>query len=220
MRPIQFYLIKQPALRLQNGLVLFVALVALVVMSLAAVALIRSVDTNTLVTGNLAFKQSASITSSFGLEAMADTIGANPLVYADISHPADGYYANCEFVEATPSNRTCRDNHLTMEATWTDANSRLANSLLTGINNGRDQYGNTIRYVVERMCRNEGPANATHCLMSLEDDGSNNGCSNNVGTSTAGLIMPCTSVPIPLYRVTVRINGPKNTVSYVQAFFS
>lgn len=204
----------------QRGLVLFVALVALVVMSLAAVALIRSVDTNTLVTGNLAYKQSAAITSSLGLEAMADTVGANPLVYAETGHPGDGYHANCEFVEGNAANRTCKDNHLYLDATWTDANSKLAESLQAGINNGQDQYGNTIRYVVERMCRTDGPANSTHCLMSLEDDGSNNGCSNNVGTSTAGFILPCTNVPIPLYRVTVRIAGPKNTVSFVQAFFS
>lgn len=204
----------------QQGLVLFVALVALVVMSLAAVALIRSVDTNNLVTGNLAYKQSAAITSSYGMEAMADTVGTNPLAYAESSHPSDGYFSNCEFVEGVAANRTCKDDHLYLEATWTDANSKLADSLQAGISAGKDQYGNTVRYIVERMCRTDGPADATKCLMSLEDDGSNSGCSNNVGTSTAGLILPCTSVPIPLYRVTVRISGPKNTVSFVQAFFS
>jgi type IV pilus assembly protein PilX len=206
--------------RYQQGLVLFVALVALVVMSLAAVALIRSVDTNNLVTGNLAYKQSAAITSSYGMEAMADTVGANVLAYAESDHPTDGYYSNCEFVEGVAANRTCKDDHLYLEATWTDANSKLADSLQAGITAGKDQYGNTVRYIVERMCRTDGPADSTKCLMSLEDDGSNNGCSNNVGTSTAGLILPCNSVPIPLYRVTVRISGPKNTVSFVQAFFS
>jgi len=220
MNVTQFNLAKPQANRHQRGLVLFVALVALVVMSLAAVALIRSVDTNTLVTGNLAYQQSASIASSYGLEAMADTVGRNPLVYAETNHPADGYYANCEFVEGNPANRTCKDDHLFLDATWTNANSKLAESLQSGISNGQDQYGNTIRYVVERMCRSDGAANSSNCLMSLEDDGSNSGCSNNVGTSTAGLILPCTNVPIPLYRVTVRITGPKNTVSYVQAFFS
>jgi Tfp pilus assembly protein PilX len=204
----------------QRGLVLFVALVALVVMSLAAVALIRSVDTNNLVTGNLAYKQSAAITSSYGLEAMADTVGTNALAYAETDHPTDGYFSNCEFVETNPTSRTCKDDHLFLDATWTDANSKLASSIQTGISAGKDQYGNTIRYVVERMCRTDGAADASKCLMSLEDDGSNNGCSNNVGTSTAGLILPCTTTPIPLYRVTVRITGPKNTVSYVQSFFS
>ena len=42
----------------QRGVVLFIALIALVAMSLAAVALVRSVDTATIIAGNLAFKQS------------------------------------------------------------------------------------------------------------------------------------------------------------------
>ena len=43
----------------QKGVVLFFALIALVAMSLAAAALVRSVDSGVLVAGNLAFKQSA-----------------------------------------------------------------------------------------------------------------------------------------------------------------
>ncbi|OYZ08643.1 MAG: hypothetical protein B7Y32_02005, partial [Methylophilales bacterium 16-45-7] len=79
----------------QQGLVLFVALMALVVMSLASVALIRSVDTSSQITGNLAFKQSTSITSSYGLEAMADTIGSQLRIYATTNDPSNGYYAVC-----------------------------------------------------------------------------------------------------------------------------
>ena len=41
----------------QSGVVLFIALIVLVAMSLAGVALVRSVDTNLLIAGNLAFKQ-------------------------------------------------------------------------------------------------------------------------------------------------------------------
>jgi len=56
----------------QRGVVLFFALIALVVMSLAAVALIRSVDTNTLIAGNLAFKQAATSSGDSGLEMAID----------------------------------------------------------------------------------------------------------------------------------------------------
>ena len=53
----------------QRGVVLFLALIALVIMSLAAVALIRSVDTNTLIAGNLSFKQAATTSADAGTEA-------------------------------------------------------------------------------------------------------------------------------------------------------
>ena len=44
----------------QRGVVLFFALIALVAMSLAAVALIRSVDTSTIIAGNLALTPNES----------------------------------------------------------------------------------------------------------------------------------------------------------------
>ena len=52
----------------QRGVVLFLTLVALLAMSLAAVALIRSVDTSTLIAGNLAFKQSAMSSANGAVE--------------------------------------------------------------------------------------------------------------------------------------------------------
>ena len=53
----------------QRGVVLFLALIALAILSLAAVALIRSVDTNTLIAGNLSFKQAATTSADAGTEA-------------------------------------------------------------------------------------------------------------------------------------------------------
>ena len=47
------------AMHRQHGVVLFVALIAMVVMSLAGVALIRSVDTTGSVAGNLAFREAS-----------------------------------------------------------------------------------------------------------------------------------------------------------------
>src|SRR5450759_2125205 len=80
----------------QRGVVLFIALMALVAMSLAAVALIRSVDTNTIIAGNLAFKQAATAAADSGLESaitwLASTSIANASsLNADVT--ANGYYA-------------------------------------------------------------------------------------------------------------------------------
>lgn len=47
--------------RAQQGVVLFVALIILVAMTLAGIALMRSVDTNVLIAGNLAFRQGATM---------------------------------------------------------------------------------------------------------------------------------------------------------------
>ena len=197
----------------QQGLVLFVALMALVVMSLASVALIRSVDTSSQITGNLAFKQSTSITSSYGIEAMADTIGAQLKVYATTNDPANGYYAVCTTFD-TGATGQCNGENLVSDAIWTDANSKLASG--AGIADGKDPYGNTIRYIVERMCNQAGSSIVDNCLMATSPT---NNSSNNVCGINCPILQPI-SEPLPLYRVTVRISGPKNTVTYVQAFVS
>src|SRR6187399_3021659 len=45
--------------RRERGVVMFIALLVMVALSLAGIALIRSADTATVVSGNLAFKQAA-----------------------------------------------------------------------------------------------------------------------------------------------------------------
>jgi len=52
-----------------RGVALFFALVCLVAIMLAAVVLVRSVDTRTLISGNLAFQRSATASSDAGTEA-------------------------------------------------------------------------------------------------------------------------------------------------------
>ena len=198
----------------QKGFVLFLALVSLVVMSLAAVALIRSVDTNSQITGNLAFRQNATLSSAYGLEAVAQTIGAQLIGYEDANDPANGYYATCLTFDNFPAN-PCGGERLTQDARWVpDTTSQLADGL-PGISNGVDPYGNTVQYIVERMCNQAGETLAGRCMItSSVADPSGSTCPPTCGK------LPDESVDYPLYRITVRIAGPKNTISYVQGFFS
>jgi type IV pilus assembly protein PilX len=199
--------------RNQSGVVLFVALVSMVVMSLAAVALIRSVDTNNIIAGNLSYKQTATISSSFGIENVADTLGIKSLAYANSNDAANGYYATCKTFDAAT---TCDGRNLTADASWVPGvKSRLADGIVTGITGGVDAYGNTIQYIVERMCNAASTPDSINCLLVV----SNLDISGHGGINEP-LVPPETPLEIPLYRVTVRIAGPKNTISYIQAFIS
>ena len=206
----------------QVGVVLFIALIALVVMSLAAVALIRSVDTNSQIAGNLAFRQTSVISSSYGIEAMADTLGV--LLYEDgytngagAGPKPAGYYATCNTFDITaPPTRPCSGGQLTLDASW---NAGTKSAVASGIGmdaGGRDQYGNTIEYIVERMCTAVGLPSDANCLFDgqVEDNGTKNVVTLN------GIGAPASVVDLPVYRVTVRIQGPKNTVSFIQSFIS
>jgi type IV pilus assembly protein PilX len=198
------FLNKQKYLK-QQGVVLFFALVALVVMSLAAVALIRSVDTSTLIAGNLASKQSATTSADMGMETAINWMASQAnlaTLNADIA--TSGYYSTQAANPVTGFN-------------W-DANDSLpATSTATGadvIVNGTDGSGNTIRYVIQRMCSAVGAPSAANCLFG--PPGVNTNSSAVMDATRAGAnVAPD---PSPIYRITARVIGVKNTVSYIQAF--
>lgn len=213
----------------QAGIVLFFAMLALLVMSIAGVALIRSVDTNNLLSGNMVFRQSATTASNVALEGVTEAVTKSVTVSDSLTHhPTLGYYANCIQFDKTPADQVCDGSQLT-SISWSDANSRLVPTQTDGndeINNGKDRQGNEIRYIIERMCNysdsevTAGSAknDSARCMMaSSASDGET--CSKNL--TNLELFKQCKSSPdVPLYRVTLRIAGPKNTVSYMQSFLS
>lgn len=196
----------------QRGVVLFFALIALVAMSLAAVALIRSVDTSTLIAGNLAFKQAATTSSDAGSEAAINQLTTlqaanNALnVLTNAAHPfnndnaAAGYYSS-----ANPALNLTDGTGIQ----WNNNDSALV---------GTDNSGNTMRYVIQRMCRNANqPIQTADCLFSgavVDTNGQNIPLPQDICT---GAGCPAAG-QAPLIRITIRTNGPRNTVSYIQAF--
>jgi Tfp pilus assembly protein PilX len=68
---------KASSQKIQSGVVLIIALIVLVAMTLAALALVRSVDTNNLIAGNMAFQQAAKHSADAGVEAAATWLKAN-----------------------------------------------------------------------------------------------------------------------------------------------
>lgn len=71
--------------RSQRGVVLLIALIILVAMTLAAIGMIRSVDTGSVVAGNLAFKQATAHANDTGASAAFNALAAvaNSLNAAD-----------------------------------------------------------------------------------------------------------------------------------------
>lgn len=195
----------------QRGVVLIIALMALVAMTMAAMALVRSVDTGTLVAGNLAFRQDASQTSNIGMEEALNWLEAaytanaalNPA--SDPAHPLNksgsaagnmGYYSYYMDggIAVDP---------LTM--TWSSSNSASAGSI----------NGNDVSYIIQRMCGiKDKESDKAECLSSDADSDthSHKGC--HYGQDCGQMSDAGKS---PIFRITVRTAGPKNTLSYLQA---
>jgi type IV pilus assembly protein PilX len=197
----------------QYGFVLFVALIALVAMSLAAAALIRSVDTSVLVAGNLAFKQSATLDADTSAEIASSFIQNKSIPFtADV--PSMGYYSSAT-KDVNASNYLDLDN----AATWANGKSLLITDIVTsaGFNGNKSISGNSVRYVIQRMCRASGPDStaSNDCILGLA--GVSKGSISSLCNDN-GRCPPPQSANSVVYRVTSRVVGPKNTVSYTQAY--
>ena len=201
-------LIKYSTHETQQGVVLFFALIALVVMSLAAVALIRSVDTNSMIAGNLAFKRSATTSADSGSEAALNWLSVQSVATLQGNVVLSAYYATSIDDPLTPLPIDESDGKAMVEANGVVATG-------AGIVAGVDSNGNSISYVVQRMCNATGPATVANCLMG---PGTALACDDSIGPPPPPGV--CDASRSPIYRITARVVGPKNTVSIIQAFMS
>lgn len=193
--------------RRERGIVVFVALIAVVLMSLAAVGLMRTVHTSTMVVGNLAFRQTAMSMSTAAVEkAVYDVV--KPKTITDLKNhlTSRNYYATRQ-----PCPTIYKDCQAGIPRAL-QGNLALYPADAQIINDPNDPTGQTrARYVIERMCLPAAlglAATAQFCEMIPPKQ----------NTGTTGNIAGLMSLPdIPYYRMTVRVDGPGGSVSYSQA---
>lgn len=201
----------------QQGIVLFIALIALVVMSLAAAALIRTVDTNTTIAGNLSFRQSALISSSRGFETALSWLQtqSNSNLAALNTLQGNGYYATYGNLNGSGINLDVSAD-LRNDNTWATYSAVATGA---GITAGKEAVSqNQINYIIERMCsKATKPSNDkdNKCLLGKPALG-NNTQRGGLSADEGGAIV--NSGESPVYRITVRVTGPKNTQSYSQVY--
>lgn len=208
----------------QRGVTLLITLIVLVAMTLAAIAMVRSVDTTNIIAGNLAFQQAATHSADLGTEIALQwlernrsgiTLQSNNL--ANDPTLSSGYIA---FRSDPAANQS-------WDAFWQASldGSKARVSFTGGVPNPAgtapagaqwiDSAGNQVEYVIQRMCGNalggDPISPATLCsvvpattVLTLTDSGD------------AGATRLTVSGQV-YYRITTRVSGPRNTVSYVQS---
>ena len=192
----------------QRGVVLIIALLVMVVTILAAVALVRTVDVATLVSGNLAYRQAAVQAADSGVEAARAYLMGLPVadLNADI---VPAYFSTWAGGIAPPIK-----GFNPAAFAWTDADS----TAVTDVPDTSTQ----VRYVVHRMCQNPGDPVVANCYTSksITTGGNSNRIKEpgdlpcfdpNTGANLCGIAAN------PFYRISVRVTGPRGTVSYAQA---
>jgi len=199
--------------RRQDGIVLLIALIALVALSLAGIALMRSVDAGLMITGNLAFKQTAAHAGDAGTEAAIEWLDANAAdLDSDIA--AAGYYATwragCDLLGS-------RSAGIADDVVWAAGDDPQPNCGMVAAAVGSDSLpeGYSATYVINRMCDSEGMPNDPTVFCSAYHSTSGGSGSTKGGASYGQ--MPLSGSNQQYYRVTTRVLGPRNTESIVQA---
>jgi type IV pilus assembly protein PilX len=187
----------------QTGVVMVITLIVLVAMTLAAIALVRSVDTTNVIAGNLAFKQATINSADRGTEAAVAWLeSAGNLLYLD--NPPNGYSAS----QQQPAANDSWDNY------W---NTRIVpNNLAVCVptNCNPDAAGNVVSYTIHRLCNGpNAPSSLPDPICSSTPSSYAVAGGSSRGSSTKGL----NTIIQNYYRITIRTAGPRNTVSYAQA---
>ena len=197
----------------ERGVVLLIALIAMVVLALAAVALLRATDSGTSISGNLASKQSTLGPVNYAVEQAVAALFEGPGAIADLyNHDlAKNYYANIQPGETANGVPTALQGATpaAYPVTFQKYDDPSTPSMYS------------VRWVIERMCQGSAPAPGPFFGDPLTLTGLQACDMLPPKVSTAGthgeevLDVP----PSPLYRVSIRIDGPAgtNTVTYAQA---
>ena len=179
-------------------------------MSIAAVSLVRSVDTTVVITGNLAFQQTALQVADYGIEAAAGdlvTIRANS---------RDARWRRGDTCAIPGGSRTAFNYYPTLFERASTGSPTIDGVTYTGgypgvpsldwntvpcVTNTRIPAGYAVQYLIDRLCNH-----ATNCVADNPQEG---------GSRRAGQAR-FSGAPSIHYRVTVRVSGPNNAQSFVQ----
>ena len=174
--------------RQQRGVVMWVALGVLIIMTLAGLAMLRQMGGGLSIAGNLAFKQSATAVADLGTEAGRAWI-TTPGRNLTNTQAGAGYFSSWGN-SVDPASVAFVD--------WT---------AIAGVTEAAT--GNTVKYVIHRLCElPEVDANGP-----LQHCSAEGGSSTNHGVEPGGGFA---SIAQPYFRITTQVTGPRNTVSYIQ----
>ena len=201
--------------RRQHGVVLAVVLVVLVVMMLGSVSLLNSVDTSALLSGNIGFKRDSINSTAGGLneafkhlknqdikDYQDSIVGCPPPIGTGTACTHVGFWAKHNFY---PRVLESDENGIPLVIKSKAQFDTLFKVAPITVNSVNGKGGNEVRFLIERMCETYGPSSNLTCVLSTESPLGGEGRSEKPG-----------SIASPLYRVTVRTDGARNSQTYVQ----
>lgn len=211
----------------QRGVVLLFSLIALVILLIAAVALVRSFNTSLFTAGNIAFKRDLQNQGERAVDkvlAEFRTTGALASPTARAASDPERHYS----ATMLPSNAHGIPNALTSETLYAAVAGAITNPNRDITSDNDTSLANQaikIQYVVDRLCQNGGletAAAAGPCVLASNPVPAGTSSSNLLSADRAPLCPTCSSAAPQgvVYRLTVKVSGPRGTTSFFQSTFT
>lgn len=185
----------------QGGAVLLISLIALVLILLSTMALMRSMNTSLSMAGNLAFKRDLTNQGERGMaRAIAMFTTSTGALYSKTARQSHLYSNNYSATQLGSSSHG-----IPLVLINDTAFSTLG---MSAGDISDDTTGVTVRYVIDRLCGAVGEFDASACVSA--------NVARTKGGSSSKLRMR-TGNDQPVYRISVRVTGPRNTQAFFQS---
>lgn len=185
-----------------RGISLVLTLIALMVLMIGSVAMVRSFGTSTQLSGNLAFRR--DLTN----QAERAVVQARRLFLSGSLASEAARSANLPAANYSAMKLAADENGLPLVLL---KDSAFAAAGMTGANDiADDTTGVRVRYVIDRQCGAPGAFDESACAA-VQDEGDPGGSPQ---------IRKPRGESRPVYRVTVRVDGPRSTQAFLQTTFS
>jgi type IV pilus assembly protein PilX len=192
----------------QRGVVLIFSLIVLLILAIGAVALLRSVNSSLLSAGNLAFHRD--------LVNQGEQAVATVMTEFKTNGPPLGGATTASMPAANYSATTLPTNTQGVPLVLLDNTAFVLIATAADIP-GRTPAGRppdvTIRYVIDRLCT----------ASPLTVIATSSACVQSTGLPTGGTANRNTALAAPsatVYRISVRVDGPRGTQAFLQSTFT
>lgn len=205
----------------QRGLALIFALLGLVALSIAAVALVRSVDTGTLVLGNIGFKQETTAQADQATQAAIEWLANADKATLEADQVASGYLASATAELDPLGQRSDVVNRILID--WDFDQATLANCATVPntpaercVTPGSVQGNTAVRYFITRLCATTGDKSAAgnHCANPVSITAGEASARGAVHYRSSDRLAP--SGGGLLYRIIVRSKGARDTTTFTE----
>jgi len=200
--------------RRQRGVVMIFGLIALAIMLIGAAAMVRSMNTSLANAGNLGFKRDLT---NQGERAMAEVLALmqSGVLATETARQADNPAVNYRASQFNGAAITAQGMPLALmnDAAFSTVGTATRDIALADM-------GVTVRYVVDRLCFAAGIAKTEECTMA-DSLVSNTANSSDPLTAEFGSAGGAGAVPqLVVYRLSVRVTGPRQTQAFFQTTFT